>query len=126
MVILDTSVWVEFLKGKEPFFKKITTLLEENQVYALECIFAELMQGALNSRERDIIYEYWKNLPKAEVKNVFLKAGIESGKNKWLSKGIGLIDSVIILSARETSSRIWTLDKKLKDILEKEEIFESV
>ncbi|MDP6625286.1 MAG: pilus assembly protein, partial [Nitrospinota bacterium] len=59
-------------------------------------------------------------------KNVFLKAGIESGKNKWLSKGIGLIDSVIILSARETSSRIWTLDKKLKDILEKEEIFESV
>lgn len=126
MVILDTSVWVEFLKGKEPFFKKITTLLEENQVYALECIFAELMQGTLNSRERDIIYEYWKNLPKAEVKNVFLKAGIESGKNKWLSKGIGLIDSVIILSARETSSRIWTLDKKLKDILEKEEIFESV
>ena len=124
MVILDTSVWVEFLKGKEPFFKKITTLLEENQVYALECIFAELMQGTLNSRERDIIYEYWKNLPKAEVKNVFLKAGIESGKNKWLSKGIGLIDSVIILSARETSSRIWTLDKKLKDILEKEEIFE--
>jgi hypothetical protein len=44
------------LKRREPFFKKITTLLEENQVNALECIFAELMQGALNSRERDIIH----------------------------------------------------------------------
>ncbi|MHC4270174.1 MAG: hypothetical protein ACYSTS_17150 [Planctomycetota bacterium] len=82
------------------------------------------MQGALNIRERNIIYEYWLNLPKPEVENLLIKAGIESGKNKWISKGIGLIDSVIILSARETLSKIWTLDKKLKIILKKEEIFE--
>ena len=124
MVIIDTSVWVEFLKGKQPFFDKITALLEENQVYALECIFAELMQGALNSRERDVIYDYWKNLPKSDVKNMFIKAGIESGKNKWTSKGVGLIDSVIIVSARETLSRIWTLDSKLRNILKREEMFE--
>ena len=124
MVIIDTSVWVEFLKCRHPFFKQISTLLEENQVYALECIFAELMQGALNNRERDIIYEYWINLPKPEAVNIFLKAGIESGKNKWMSKGIGLIDRVIILAARESFSKIWTLDKKLKNMLKKEEIFE--
>ncbi len=53
-----------------------------------------------------MINEYWQNLPKPEISNMFLKAGIESGKSKWLSKGIGLIDSVIILSARETTSRI--------------------
>ena len=35
-----------------------------------------------------------------------------------------LIDSVIILSARETSSRIWTLDKKLNNVLKREETFE--
>ena len=124
MVILDTSVWVEFFKGRAPFFNTITALLDENQVYALECIFAELMQGALNKRERDILFEYWQNLPKPEIENIFIKAGIESGKNKWISKGIGLIDSVIILSARETISKIWTLDKKLKTISKKEEIFE--
>ena len=123
MVILDTSVWVEFFKGRAPFFNTIAALLDENQVYALECIFAELMQGALNNRERDILYEYWQNLPKPEIESVFIKAGIESGKHKWISKGIGLIDSVIILSARETISKIWTLDKKLITILKKEEIF---
>ncbi len=117
MIIIDTSIWVEFFKNRQPFYNKITTLLEENHIYALECIFAELMQGALNIRERNIIYGYWLNLPKPEAENLFIKAGIESGKNKWISKGIGLIDSVIILSARETSSRIWTLDKKLKKIL---------
>ena len=124
MVIIDTSVWVEFLKGKQPFFDKITALLDENQVCALECIFAELMQGALNSRERNVIYEYWKNLPKSDVKNVFIKAGIESGKNRWTSKGVGLIDSVIIVSARETLSSIWTLDSKLRNILKMDEMFE--
>ncbi len=123
MITIDTSIWVEFFKNKQPFFNKITTLLEENQIYALECIFAELMQGALNIRERNIMYEYWRNLPKPEVENLLLKAGIESGKNKGISKGIGLIDSVIILSARETSSKIWTLDKKLKKVLKKEETF---
>ncbi|MGR3319754.1 MAG: PIN domain-containing protein [Candidatus Anammoxibacter sp.] len=123
MVIIDTTIWVEFLKNRRPFSKRISTLLEENQVYALECIFAELMQGALNNRERDIIYEYWLNLPKPVVKNIFLKAGIESGKNKWTSKGIGLIDSVIILTARESFSEIWTLDKKLKSMLKSDEIF---
>lgn len=124
MIIIDTSIWVEFFKYRQPFFNKITTLLEENQIYALECIFGELMQGALNTRERNLIYEYWQNLPEPEVDNLYLKAGIVSGKNKWISKGIGLIDSVIILSARETLSKIWTLDKKLKSILKKEEIFD--
>ena len=71
-----------------------------------------------------VIYEYWVNLPKPETENIFLKADIESGKNKWMSKGIGLIDRVIILAARESFSKIWTLDKKLKNMLKKEEIFE--
>ncbi len=123
MIIIDTSIWVEIFKNRQPFFNKTTTLLEENQIYALECIFGELMQGALKIRERNIIYEYWLNLPKPEVENLLIKTGIESEKNKWISKGIGLSDSVIILSARETSSKIWKLDKKLKKVLKKEETF---
>jgi predicted nucleic acid-binding protein len=122
MVILDTSVWIEFLKGNPKFFKKVISLLEENRVYALECIFAELMQGTLNNRERKIIFEYWKNLPKPDIDNIMLKAGWESSKQKWTSKGIGLIDSVILFTARETQSTIWTLDNKLRVILKKEEI----
>ncbi|GJQ60922.1 MAG: hypothetical protein D8M57_03365 [Candidatus Scalindua sp. AMX11] len=62
------------------------------------------------------------NLPKPEVENLLIKASIESGKNRWDSKGIGLIDSVIIFSAREALSKVWTLDNKLKTILKKEEI----
>jgi len=123
MIILDTSLWIEFFKRNPVFFDEVVSLLEENKIYALECVFAELMQGTLNQRERKIIFEYWENLPKPEIENLLLKAGWESSKQKWISKGIGLIDSVIILAARETASTIWTLDSKLRSILKKHEIY---
>ena len=124
MIIVDTSVWVEFFKGRQPYFLKLTELLEESQVLAMECIFAELMQGAKNKHERETINEYWLNLPKNTEQGIFLKAGLESGKNKWFSKGLGLIDSAIIILARETGSTIWTLDKKLRIVLRKNESYE--
>jgi hypothetical protein len=122
MIIVDTSVWVEFLKGYQPYFLRLSKLLEEGQVLAMECIFGELMQGAKNKHEREIIKEYWLNLPKYSEQGIFLKAGLESGKNKWFGKGLGLIDSAIIIMARETGSTIWTLDKKLRLILRKDEV----
>jgi len=52
MIIPDTSVWIEFLKGNEPYFSQLKELLERNEVMGVECIFGELLQGAKNSRER--------------------------------------------------------------------------
>ncbi len=54
---------------------------------------------------------------------IFFKAGTESSRNKWLIKGVGLIDCAILMYARETKSQVWTLDKKLLSILTKEEKF---
>ena len=90
MVILDTSLWIEFFKRNPVFFDEVVSLLEENKIYALECIFAELMQGTLNQRERKIIFEYWENMPKPDIDNLLLRAGWESSKQKWISKGIGM------------------------------------
>lgn len=121
MVIIDTSVWIEFLKGEKPYFDLVSELLDRNEVLALSPIFGELLQGTKNSRERSIIQEFWQNLPKIPEENIFIKAGLESGKHKWIDKGIGLIDSVIIVASRDTGSFTWTLDKKLLEILRKEE-----
>ena len=121
MVIIDTSVWIEFLKGKKPFSDHVSELLDRNETLALSPIFGELLQGAKNNREISIIQGFWKNLPKISEDNLFIKAGLESGKNRWVDKGIGLIDSVIISASRDTGSFVWTLDKKLLAILRKEE-----
>lgn len=96
-------------------------LLENGQIIANECVFAELMQGVREKRERDIISEYWRNLPKYSNDGILLKAGIESGRNKLFIKGVGLIDCAILIYARDIKSQIWTLDKKLLSIMSKAE-----
>lgn len=123
MVIADTSIWIEYLKGKEPYRSGLTILMEDNGVMAMEVIFAELLQGARDPKEAAIINEFWSLLPKYAESGLFLKAGWESSKNKWLSKGVSLIDSAIVMMARSAQARIWTLDKKLLSILTHEEIF---
>ncbi|NLV66152.1 MAG: PIN domain-containing protein [Spirochaetes bacterium] len=123
MIILDTSVWIEFLKNSPEYYSKVKYLLGNQQVLAVECIFGELLQGAKNKREVEIISLYWESLPKVKTENGWIQAGIYSSVNKLTSKGVGIIDSYIITAARNNNARIWSLDKKLNSLLKKEEIF---
>ncbi len=123
MIVLDTSVWIEFLKQNPTYDSTINLLLENQQVLAVECVFGELLQGARNKREREIISLYWENLPKSNDDDIWIEAGFFSSKNKLFSKGIGLIDCVILLTARNSHSQVWTFDKKLESLLRKDEIY---
>jgi predicted nucleic acid-binding protein len=125
MIVLDTSIWIEFLKRNPDIYPEVKLLLENNQVLAIECVFGELLQGAKNKRERDIITLYWENLPQSEQENIWIDAGLFSSENKLFSKGIGLIDSVILITARSHNAKIWTLDKKLLSLLKREEKYTS-
>ena len=121
MIIIDTSIWIEFFKNNPEYQAAVKSLLEEQKVLAIECVFAELLQGAKNKREREILSSYWENLPKYECGDIWIDAGRFSSENKLVSKGIGLIDCVIVVSAKNSGSKIWSLDKKLNSILKKDE-----
>ncbi len=70
MIIVDTSIWFEFLKGNPIYFSRLQKLLENQNVLVIDCIFAELLQGAKDKRERDILLLYWNNLPKVDIENL--------------------------------------------------------
>jgi len=123
MIILDTSVWIEFLQHKPEYLSRLKRLIENQTGLALECILRELLQRAKNKREVEIISLYWESLPKVKTENGWIQAGIYSSVNKLTSKGVGIIDSYIITAARNNNARIWSLDKKLNSLLKKEEIF---
>jgi len=122
-IIADTSIWIEFLKNNQDVFPLMQKLLEKNYIIAVECIFGELLQGVKTTRERDIIFGYWECLPKADESNVWIDAGNYSNKNKSLEKGVGLIDSALIVLAIKNNLKIWTLDKKLKKLLQPEIVY---
>ena len=123
MIIADTSTWIEFLKNSEPICSFLEEKLNNREILGIECVFGELLQGCADDYEIKIVKEYWENLPKTDETNVWIEAGEYSGRNDLISKGVGLIDSVILVLAKRTKSKIWTLDKKLLKLLDKEIVF---
>lgn len=125
MILADTSIWIEFFRGKEPVHSRLKTLIEQQNVYAAECVFGELLQGALDTTEQAILSEYWHSLPKLDESGIFIEAGVFSSTNKLTAKGVGLIDTVIMLLARKNGLLLWTLDKKLLGLLKSSEIYKN-
>lgn len=45
MVLVDTSVWIRFLTGREPYATELDSLLERDEVAGHELVFGELLIG---------------------------------------------------------------------------------
>jgi len=120
MIILDTSIWIEHFRNNQFYFPRIRNLLENREVLAVECIFGELLQGAKNKQEKEIILDFWKYLPKENYENIIIQAGEYSAQNKLLDKGVGLIDVIILMHSIKSNSKIWTLDNKFLKIIPEE------
>ena len=120
MIILDTSVWIEHLRYNQKFFPKVSKLLENREILAVECVFGELLQGVKNDFEKDIILNFWTHSPKEYYENIIIEAGIHSTENKLLDKGVGLIDVIILMHGIKSNSKIWTLDAKFLRIIPEE------
>jgi predicted nucleic acid-binding protein len=123
MIIIDTSIWVEFFRGNQPYFDQVSELLVNGDAVALSPVFGELLQGAKNDAERSTIVSFWNTLPRLSEFELFIRAGLDSGRNKLTDRGVGIIDSVILTAARENASFVWSLDKKLLSLLKREEIY---
>jgi len=123
-IIADSSVWFEYFKGNDPYYKELQTHLNILSIKIIDPIIGEIVQGALNQKEINFIREHIQYVPKIEIKDLFEKAGEYSFKNKLISKGIGLIDACLIYATIETNSQLWTLDKKIINFLDKKYLYD--
>jgi len=120
MIILDTSVWIEYLKCNENFYSKVGKLLEHGKILAVECVFGELLQGVKSKTEKEILLKFWNHLPKKNYESIIIEAGLYSTEKKLLDHGIGLIDAIILMSGIKSNSKIWTLDTKFLRVIPEE------
>lgn len=123
MILVDTSIWIEFFKKNEPVFSNLKHLIENSEVLVHEIVFGELLQGCKNKAEEKFILDYWDNLNKITPGGSFIEAGKLSFENKYIDKGIGIIDSVLIAQVKIKKIKIWTLDKKIISNLTKSELY---
>ncbi|MEQ8582845.1 MAG: PIN domain-containing protein [Marinoscillum sp.] len=114
MILVDTSVWISFLRNSDPDLSAILkSYLKRKEIYAVSAVFGELLQGVKNKRERALVLSLWENLPAVNESDLFIKAGDLSNKHKFYAHGIGLIDCYILAAALNNDLALWTLDKKL-------------
>lgn len=116
VILADTSVWIEFLRGQEPVYSAFLDFLRLGRILSVPWIFAELLQGAIDEHESAFILDFWKEIRKPDaliLEKIWLDAGRFSRKAKLQTKGVGLIDAAIIQAASSLDGAVWTLDKKL-------------
>ena len=109
MILVDSSIWIDHLRSGS---SALVELLSHGQVLAHPFIIGELALGTL--RKRDIVLRYLRNLPQAIVADEnevldFIERYSLSGL------GIGYIDAHLLASARLSSARLWTRDKRLHE-----------
>jgi predicted nucleic acid-binding protein len=124
MILVDSTIWIEFLKSNPVYVSEMETLLENKQVFAIEPVFAELLYGSRGDKERNKIISYWKVLPKLSFGNgSLIESAIYANKSNFHNLGIGLIDSLLIDTIVKNRCLIWTLDKKILNNIDKQLIY---
>lgn len=64
MYLIDSSVWIDFLRGiGNPRVHLLEGLLEEGEAYLCEMTFAELCYGARDERQFKKYQDYFSTLP---------------------------------------------------------------
>lgn len=116
MILVDTSVWISFLRNDDPDLSDILRkYLKTNEIVTVSAVFGELLQGVKSNRERNVVQVIWESLPKTDESNLFIEAGFLSNKHKFYAHGVGLIDCYILSACMKEGHALWTLDKKLLD-----------
>ena len=111
MILIDTSVWIEYFKQNVTFLDAIKPLLSSKRIITIEPVFSELLYGVRNRKEKEIIQSYWEVLPQiAFGSNSMIEASNFANSNKYFQLGVGLIDAVIIKAAIDGNHLLWTLD----------------
>ena len=108
MILVDTSVWIDFLRHGDD---QLVRLLDRSAVLAHPCVTGELALG--NLRNRDEILSLLRALPRAVVAEHDEVLHL-IGHRRLHGQGIGFVDAHLLAAARLTpDTALWTRDKRL-------------
>ncbi len=111
MILVDTSVWIRHLRSED---RKLTTLLNRDQVLIHPMVVGELACG--NLRNRKEILSLLGGLPRILVADddevlFFIE------RHELMGSGIGYVDAHLLAStALAQSARLWTHDLRLAQV----------
>lgn len=110
-ILVDTSVWIDFFRKKEPLYSRVLKLLDEDKICCNGIVLAELIQGAKSRKEVKTLNDFAYVFPFLEESGkTWEKAGELSFSLKKAGKQVGLSDCYIAVAAHQEKAGILTLD----------------
>jgi predicted nucleic acid-binding protein len=110
MVLVDTSVWIRFLKSQEPYASGLDELLGLDEVIGHDMVYGEMLIGDRGGRGPLLAAYAEMNrapvVPHGEVV-AFVRARRLSGR------GVGWVDMHLLASAIVANVPLWSADARL-------------
>jgi predicted nucleic acid-binding protein len=107
MFLVDTSVWIDFLRKENAL---LSDFLQDGEVMTHPLIYGELSVRNLSKRKQFLaLFSDLPSVPECSREEVLYM--IE--KHKLYGKGIGYTDAHLLCSAIIYDIQLWTLDKRL-------------
>ena len=118
MVIADTTVWIEFLKGGDAVCREaLRTLIRGEQVALVGIVLAELLQGCRSAKESGEVLHNLAGLSFLETRfSTWRKSGELSAALRRKGITLPLSDVLIAALALEHDCQIFTLDPHFEQI----------
>jgi predicted nucleic acid-binding protein len=111
-VLLDSDVLIEWLRGHEPFVRRIQTLIETHaQLFWTPVSIAEIFAGVRKGEEDDVANLFLLLEPVSITPEIGRTAG-EFLKSYARSHGLELGDALIAACATAEGLSLWTLNRK--------------
>ncbi|MDE3015660.1 MAG: type II toxin-antitoxin system VapC family toxin [Pseudomonadota bacterium] len=107
MILADTSVWADHLRRNDAM---LAALLDAKQIMMHTFVIGELAMEDL--RPRQAILGSLRALPHADPVD-YEEALVFIEEHRLFGSGIGYVDAHLLASARLSSARLWTRDKRL-------------
>ena len=117
LVLIDTSIWIDYFRGKEEVCKKVNELIDSGEICSLGLVMAELIQGAKTEKEIRVIKDMAAVFPRLmETANSWENTGMLSFRLKKAGRHVGLADCYIATIAKENNAIVYTLDEHFKEM----------
>lgn len=111
-ILVDTSAWIHYFRGKEPFCSRVTELLDADRICTTGLIIAELLQGARSEKERAALRSFPSVFPVIDDSaSLWMEAGELSANLRGQGLTIGLADCFIAVAALNNRISVLTEDR---------------
>jgi predicted nucleic acid-binding protein len=114
VILVDTSIWIDHLRSGST---ALATLLQGEVVYTHDFVIGELACG--NLRNRSEVLGLLQSLPRLSAASEE-EALYFIEQRHIMGRGIGYVDAHLLAAAVIRNVPIWTKDKRLLAIAEKE------